>query len=70
VTIHPPLVADVKAALTPPAYTKKALEVQSGGAIEALIGTQAKVSVRATTKVTSASLVFLESNKRVPLTAE
>jgi hypothetical protein len=66
-TIHPPLVAQVKAELRAPAYTRKAVEVQTGGAIETLIGTSVQVSVQATTGVTSAALVFLESGKRVPL---
>ncbi len=69
VTIHPPLVADVKVELTPPAYTRKPIEVQTGGSIEALLGTQAQIAVRATQKVASAELEFLESNKRLPLVA-
>lgn len=70
VTVHPPLVADVKAELTPPAYTRKASETQTGGAIEALLGTEVRVTVRSTQPVATATLVFLESNKRVPLAAQ
>ncbi len=69
-TVHPPLVADVQAELTSPAYTRKAIETQTGGAIEALLGTEVRITVRCTQPVDSATLVFLESNKRVPLAAQ
>lgn len=66
-TIHPPLVAQVKAELRAPAYTRRPVVVQTGGSIETLIGTKVQVSVQATTAVTNAALVFLESGQRIPL---
>ncbi len=66
-TIHPPLVAQIKAELRPPAYTRRPAAVQTGGAIEALIGTEVALAIGATAAVAEATLVFLESGKRVPL---
>lgn len=66
-TIRPPLVAQVKAELTPPAYTGQDKSVQRGGAIEALIGTEVDLSVVSTSPAQEAELVFLESGLRVPL---
>lgn len=68
-TIHPPLVAQIKVELEAPAYTQRGPIVQSGGAIEALIGTQARLSVQATAPVDGATLVFLESGKRMEMVA-
>jgi hypothetical protein len=66
-TIHPPLVASIKAGLRPPAYTGRPPTVQAGGAIEALTGTEVSLSVVSTAPVTAATAVFLESGRRVPL---
>ncbi len=66
-TIHPPQVAQIKAELRPPAYTRRAPSVQTGGAVEALIGTEVALAVTTTGTVTAAALVFLESGKRLPL---
>ncbi len=68
-TIHPPQVAQIKAELKPPSYTRQAAIVQSGGGIEALAGTEVALSVSATDTVAEATAVFLESGKRLPLTA-
>lgn len=67
--VHPPQVATIKAQLKPPAYTQQETLVQSGGAIEALVGTEVSLSVIATDEVETASMVFLESGKRLPLEA-
>jgi hypothetical protein len=66
-TVHPPQVAQIKAELRPPAYTRKPPVVQNGGAIEALTGTAVALSVSVTDQVTSAVAVFLESGKRLQL---
>ncbi|MGE3172769.1 MAG: hypothetical protein AB7O97_09085 [Planctomycetota bacterium] len=66
-TIHPPLVTQIQAELQPPAYTRQPPSVQTGGAVEALLGTEVRLSVRATAGVSAAALVFLESGRRVPL---
>lgn len=68
-TARPPLVAQIKAELRPPAYTGQEPTVQRGGAIEALAGTEVSLSVVATAPASSAELVFLESGLRLPLQA-
>lgn len=68
-TIHPPLVAQIKAELRPPAYTGRQITVQQGGAVEALQGTVVSLSVACTADVEQATLLFLESGRRIPLTA-
>jgi hypothetical protein len=66
-TIHPPLVSEIRAELTPPTYTGRQPSVQSGGAIEALQGSGVAMSVRATSEVDRAVLVFLESGREIEL---
>src|SRR5262249_5135581 len=65
-TVPPPQVAQIKAELRPPAYTRKPPVVQNGGAIEALTGTAVALSVSVTDQVTSAVAVFLESGQGAP----
>ena len=69
-TVHPPQVANLRAAITPPAYTGAPKQETSGGAIEALIGSEVELVVAATAAVKTATLVFLESGKRLPLIAD
>ncbi|MFN8824266.1 MAG: hypothetical protein ACK501_04820 [Planctomycetota bacterium] len=69
-TVHPPQVANLRASITPPAYTGAPKLETSGGAIEALIGSDVELVVAATAAVKSATLVFLESGKRLPLVAD
>ncbi len=66
-TVLPPLVAEITAQLTPPAYTRKGVVTQRGGALEGLQGTTVVLDVTATAAVATAELVFLESGRRVPL---
>ncbi|MBK8098212.1 MAG: hypothetical protein IPK26_13960 [Planctomycetes bacterium] len=68
-TIHPPLVGQIKVELTPPAYTGKPPATQAGGAIEALVGTRATLMVTATATVHDATLLFLESGRKLDLVA-
>ena len=70
VTIQPPRVASIRATLTPPAYTGRPRTTQSGGALEALQGTVVEFNVAATSDVSDANLVFLESGLHVPLARE
>lgn len=67
--VHPPAVAQIRAVVQPPAYTGEAEQVQTGGPIEALAGSQVTLRVTATAAVTAATLVFLESGRRLPLQA-
>ncbi len=69
-TVHPPQVANLRASITPPAYTGAPKLETSGGAIEALISSDVELVVAATAAVKSATLVFLESGKRMPLVAD
>lgn len=69
-TVHPPQVANLRASITPPAYTGAPKQETSGGAIEALIGSDVELVVAATAAVKTATLVFLESGKRLPLVAD
>lgn len=66
-TMHPPQVASIKAELRPPAYTGAEVVVSSGGAIEALAGTQVTLAVSTTAPVRSAAMVFLETGRRLEL---
>jgi hypothetical protein len=66
-TIHPPQVAQIRVELLPPAYTRRPRTVQTGGAIEALVGTEATLFVSATTAAASATLLFLENGRRIEL---
>lgn len=66
-TVHPPQVAAIRAAVTPPAYTGQPVQEQNTGAIEALIGSAVEITVATTAPVQSATMVFLESGKRLPL---
>lgn len=69
-TVHPPQVANLRASITPPAYTGAPKQETNGGAIEALIGSDVELVVAATAAVKTATLVFLESGKRLPLVAD
>ncbi|MFY9344789.1 MAG: hypothetical protein WAT39_20015, partial [Planctomycetota bacterium] len=69
-TVHPPQVLTVQATVRPPAYTGIASVEQRGGAIEALVGSEVDLSVATTTAVRSATMVFLESGRRLPMTAD
>lgn len=66
-TVHPPAVAQIRATLLPPAYTREAPAVQIGGPIEGLAGTEVQLAVTATSAVQAASMVFLESGRRLEL---
>lgn len=66
-TVLPPLVGEITAKLTPPAYTRRPEIVQKGGAIEGLTGSEVQLDVTATAAVQSAELVFLESGRRLVL---
>ena len=66
-TVHPPQVASLQARITPPAYTGTGPLEQKGGAIEALVGSDAELTVATTAAVRSAVMVFLESGRRLPL---
>lgn len=69
-TVHPPQVANLRAVVTPPAYTGVPRVEQPGGAIEALTGSDVELAVTTTAAVKQATLVFLESGKRVDLVAD
>lgn len=69
-TVHPPQVANLRAVVTPPAYTGVQRVEQPGGAIEALVGSEVELAVTTTAAVERATLVFLESGKRVDLVAD
>lgn len=69
-TVHPPQVANLRAVVTPPAYTGVQRIEQPGGAIEALVGSDVELAVTTTAVVKRATLVFLESGKRVDLAAD
>ncbi|MBL8730727.1 MAG: hypothetical protein JNM25_20075 [Planctomycetes bacterium] len=66
-TLHPPQVATLRATVTAPAYTGAAPAVQTGGAIEALIGSNVALSLTTTAAVQKATMVFLESGRRLEL---
>lgn len=69
-TVHPPQVANLRAVVTPPAYTGVQRVEQPGGAIEALVGSDVELVVTTTAAVKRATLVFLESGKRLDLVAD
>lgn len=66
-TVHPPQVANIRASIVPPAYTGIAVQEQTGGAIEALGGSTVEISVSTTAAVREATMVFLESGRRLVL---
>jgi hypothetical protein len=66
-TLHPPQVATLRATVDAPAYTGAAPAVQTGGAIEALIGSNVLLSLTTTAAVQKATMVFLESGRRLEM---
>jgi len=66
-TVHPPQVASITASITPPAYTGIANVEQTGGAIEALAGSTAVVTLTTTAAVTQATMKFLERGHGEPM---
>ena len=66
-TVHPPQVATIRATVKPPPYTGIAQLVQTGGAIEALAGSEVDVAVTTTAAVRDTAMVFLESGRRLPM---
>lgn len=68
-TVFPPQVATIQATIRPPAYTGITSVEQRSGAIEALIGSDVELAVSTTTAVRSATMVFLESGRRLDLVA-
>jgi len=69
-TVLPPQVATIAAAVAPPAYAGAAAAEQKGGAIEALVGSGITITVTATAPVASATMVFLETGRRLELATE
>ncbi|MEO0479266.1 MAG: hypothetical protein AAF196_07280 [Planctomycetota bacterium] len=67
-TIEPPLVANVEAVVTPPAYTMREPEFRRGGAIEGLTGSEVRLAVGTTTAVTRAVVEFLDTGRELELT--
>ena len=59
-TVHPPQVASLNASITPPAYTRITNVEQPGGAIEALVGSTATLTLTTTAAVSQATIKFLE----------
>ncbi|HEU4418662.1 MAG TPA: hypothetical protein VFT55_06960, partial [Planctomycetota bacterium] len=66
-TVHPPQVVAPRATIHPPAYTGVEPFVQSGGAIEALVGSEVELTVATTAPVRLATMVFLEGGRRLEL---
>lgn len=66
-TVYPPQVANLVATVRPPAYTGVAALEQKGGAIEALIGSEVELVAATTIAVRTATMVFLESGRRLEL---
>jgi hypothetical protein len=66
-TVHPAQVATITATITPPAYTGAGTMTQTGGAIEALVGSQVECAVVTTGPVRQATMVFLEQARRLDL---
>ncbi|MCR9245583.1 MAG: DUF4175 domain-containing protein [bacterium] len=66
-TVRPPQVATIRANITPPAYTGVDQVEQTGGAVEALIGSEVELFVTTTAAVQSATMAFLESGRRLDL---
>ncbi|MEZ5963497.1 MAG: hypothetical protein R3F56_06595 [Planctomycetota bacterium] len=67
VTVRPPRVGTIRAALTYPEYTGKPPAVQEGGSIEALEGTAVQLEVAPLGDVASGRLVFQESGAQIDL---
>ena len=65
-TVTPPEVARITATVQPPAYTGQPA-VEQQGAIEALAGSEVEVAVATTAAVRTATMVFLESGRRLEL---
>lgn len=68
-TVRPAQVANLAASVAPPAYTGQSASEQNGGAIEGLLGSDVKLEVTATAPVREATMVFLETGRRLPLDA-
>lgn len=66
-TVHPPQVATLAARVVPPAYTGVDAIEQTGGAIEALAGSEVTLTLSTTTAVQKAAMVFLESGRRLEM---
>ncbi len=66
-TVHPPQVATLQANVTPPAYTGAETSAQTGGAIEGLTGSSVELLLATTAAVQQATMVFLESGRRLPM---
>ena len=67
VVVQPPRVGGIRAEVTLPAYAASEPTIIEGGAIEALAGSEVRLDVVPTARVTSATLRFLESGREVPL---
>jgi len=66
-TVHPPQIASIAAVVRPPAYTGIETIEQTGGAVEALIGSEVELLATPTAAVQQATMVFLESGRRIDL---
>ncbi|MCA8973352.1 MAG: hypothetical protein KDC98_01455 [Planctomycetes bacterium] len=66
-TVRAPQVATIRAVIHPPAYTGVTSLEQTGGAIEALVGSDVELYATTTAAVQSATMVFLESGRRIEL---
>lgn len=66
-TVRPPRVGTIRAALTYPEYTGRAPVVQEGGSIEALEGTAIQLEVSPLGEVAQGRLLFQESGASVDL---
>lgn len=66
-TIRPAQVATLRATVTAPAYTGAPPAEREGGAIEALLGSDVALSLTTTSGVRQATMVFLESGRRLEL---
>jgi len=67
-TVRPAQVATVTADIVPPAYTGIENLQQTGGAIEALVGSKVDLKILATAPVREATMVLLEDGRRLTLT--
>ncbi len=70
VTVRPPRVASVVAALTYPEYTGLPPRTVAGGGVEALAGTEVDLQVSTTAPVLRGHLLFLDTGAEVPLRSE
>ncbi len=68
-TVFPPRVANVTALVHPPAYTGVTTIEQRTGAVEALVGSDVEIAVATTSAARSATMVFLETGRRLELAA-